>query len=84
MDDIFLYFVKLPEGIEEVVMPCIDGYTVYIDPTLSYHQQLEAYNHALRHIKNHDWEKHDVQKIEHEAHKKTAPAAYRSDLDDGL
>ena len=70
MDDIFLYFVKLPEGIDEVVLPCFDGYTVYIDPTLSYDQQLEAYNHALHHIRNHDWEKYDVQEVETEAHKK--------------
>lgn len=84
MDDIFLYFVKLPEGIEEVVMPCIDGYTVYIDPTLSYHQQIEAYNHALRHIKNHDWEKHDVQKIEYEAHKKMPRRQPRQIWNEGL
>lgn len=69
MDNIFLYFVKLPEGIDEVVMPCFDGYTVYIDPSLSYHQQIEAYNHALRHISNHDFEKHDLQEIEANAHK---------------
>ena len=71
MDNIFLYFVKLPEGIDEVVMPCFDGYTIYIDPSLSYHQQIEAYNHAIRHIRNHDFEKHDVQEIESNTHKLT-------------
>ncbi len=68
MDNIFTYFVKLPEGIDEVVMPCLDGYTVYIKESLSDDQRRKAYNHALHHINNHDFEKHDVQLIEAEAH----------------
>ena len=70
MDDIFVYLVKLPKGIDEVVMPCFDGYTVYIDPSLSHSAQVRAYKHALHHINNHDFAKSDVQKIEHEAHRK--------------
>lgn len=73
MDDIFVYFVKLPEDIDEVVMPCVGGYTIYIDPSLSYHQQIKAYNHALWHIQNNDWEKDDLQQIETEAHKENRP-----------
>lgn len=68
MDDVFVYFVKLPDGIDEVVLPCFGGYTVYIDPSLSYHQRIEAYNHAMHHINNNDFEKADVQQIEVEAH----------------
>lgn len=68
MDSIFTYFVKLPDGIDEVVMPCLDGYTVYIDVNLSEQQQLKAYAHALHHIRNNDFEKPDVQDIEAEAH----------------
>lgn len=68
MDNIFTYFVKLPDGIDEVVMPCIDGYTIYIDSNLSKQQQINAYYHALHHIRNHDFEKHDVQQIEADAH----------------
>lgn len=68
MDNIFTYFVKLPEGIDEVVMPCLDGYTIYIDESLCGEQRIKAYNHALHHINNHDFEKHDVQLIEAEAH----------------
>lgn len=68
MDSIFTYFVKLPYGIDEVVMPCLDGYTVYIDVNLSEQQQLKAYAHALHHIRNNDFEKPDVQAIEAEAH----------------
>ena len=70
MDDIFVYFIKLPEGVNEMVMPCFTGYTVYIDERLSDQKKLEAYNHAMWHIKNHDFEKADVQEIEHEAHQK--------------
>ena len=70
MNDIFVYLVKLPEGIDEVVLPCFDGYTIYIDPSLSHSEQLKAYKHALHHINNHDFEKSDVQKIEYEAHRK--------------
>lgn len=69
MDDVFIYFVKLPDGIDEVVMPCLDGYTVYIDTNLSEQQQIKAYNHALHHIRNRDFERPDVQDIEKEAHK---------------
>lgn len=68
MDSIFTYFVKLPPGIDEVVMPCLDGYTVYIDANLSEQKQLEAYAHAMHHIRNHDFERADVQEIESEAH----------------
>ena len=68
MDSIFTYFVKLPDGIDEVVMPCLDGYTVYIDVNLSEQQQIKAYAHALHHIRNNDFERPDVQSIESEAH----------------
>lgn len=69
MNDIFVYLVKLPEGIDEVVLPCFDGYTIYIDPSLSHSEQLKAYKHALSHIENNDFEKTDVQQIEYEANK---------------
>ena len=68
MDSIFLYFVKLPDGIDEVVMPCFEGYTVYIDENLSEQKQLKAYAHAMHHIRNHDFERGDVQEIESENH----------------
>ena len=68
MDSIFLYFVKLPDGIDEVVMPCLDGYTVYIDENLSEQRQLKAYAHAVHHIRNNDFERSDVQEIESKNH----------------
>lgn len=69
MDDVFVYFVELPDGINEAVMPCLGGYTIYIDKRLSDYAQQRAYNHAMYHIRNHDFEKADVQSIEYEAHK---------------
>lgn len=68
-EEIFVYRVPLPDGIHEVVLPCRDGYTVYLDDKLSYEQQLEKYRHAVDgHIVNGDFEKSDVQEIEHDAH----------------
>lgn len=70
MDNIYTYFVKFPNRcIREAVMPCSDGYTVYIDERLSFEQQIKAYNHAVRHIKNGDFEKYDVDRIEYDAHR---------------
>lgn len=68
MDDIFVYTVKLPPGIDEVVMPCLDGYTVYLDANLDHESRIKAYEHAVYHIRNHDFERPDVQEIETEAH----------------
>ena len=47
---IFIYFVRLPEGFNESVEPCFDGYTVYIEETLSDEAKIRAYDHAMRHI----------------------------------
>lgn len=69
-DDIYTYFVPLPDGINEIVLPCFGGYTVYIDARLSREKQLRSYQHALSHIINHDFEKADVQQIETEAHRR--------------
>lgn len=71
MSEVFVYLVDLPDGFQEVVMPCSDGnYTVYIDARLDNIQRQEAYQHAIRHIQNDDFSKTDVQSIEYEAHRK--------------
>ena len=70
MDDIFIQTVKLPPMIREIVTPCADGYTVYINDQLDHAGQIAALNHALEHIRNRDFEKHSVQNIEYETHKK--------------
>lgn len=54
-ENIYLYCVDIPGRIEEMVMPCADGYTVYVDIKLSQEQRLDAFNHALEHILKDDW-----------------------------
>lgn len=64
MDRIFVYLVDLPTKIHEMVTPCADGYTIYINARLSNLARVEAYDHALWHINNNDFEKEDAQEIE--------------------
>ena len=68
MPDAYTYFVLLPDGITEMVAPCPDGYTIYIDLRLDEQQRINAYNHALRHILSGDFERLDAQEIEENAH----------------
>ena len=70
MDSIFVYLVNLPDHIKEMVTPCFDGYTIYLDSNLDEIQQVKAFNHALSHIKGRDFEKSDVNAIEINAHTK--------------
>lgn len=69
MDEVFTYLVPLPAGINEMVTPCADGFTVYIDSDLDEAHRIRAYNHAIRHIKRGDFSKSDVGMIETENHK---------------
>ena len=68
MDEIYVYLVPLPEGIHEMIAPCADGYTVYIDAGLDRDGMRHAYEHALTHVANNDFRKADVQEIEFSAH----------------
>lgn len=70
MDEVFIYCVSLPIGINELVLPCADGYTVYINEKLDKDKKLQAYEHAMKHIRNNDWSKLDVQMIEAETHRR--------------
>lgn len=67
MDNVYVYYVQLPDGIDEAVLPCIDGYTIYIDSRQSKAEMEQAYKHAISHIINNDFEKFDVEQIETEA-----------------
>lgn len=67
MDNVYVYYVQLPDGIDEAVLPCIDGYTIYIDSRQSKVEMEQAYKHAISHIINNDFEKFDVEQIETEA-----------------
>ena len=68
MDNVFVYLVNLPDGVHEMVTPCLDGHTVYIDANLTADRQKELLDHAMTHIMENDFEKADVQQIEKEAH----------------
>lgn len=69
MDNVYVYIVDLPDRVDEMVAPCIDGYTVYLNARLSCAGRVKAYRHALRHIERNDWNKSSVQDIENDAHK---------------
>ena len=68
MDDVYVYLEPLPEGINEMITPCLGGYTIYLDPRQSFESMRVSYKHALSHIENNDFKKEDVQHIEEEAH----------------
>lgn len=68
-DDVYVRFCKMPGRMHEFVAPCAEGYCVYIDDSLDRPHQLAAYEHALEHINNEDWNESDVQEIEFKAHK---------------
>lgn len=68
MDNVFVYLIDMPIATKEMITPCADGYTVYINARLSKTQQQSAYLHAMTHIRNNDFEDYDVQKVELRAH----------------
>lgn len=68
IDDIWVYLVRLPDGINEMVAPSGTGYTIYIDERLTRESQAEAYAHAMRHITGEDFDSgKDVDTIESKA-----------------
>lgn len=69
-DDIYVYYVPLPEGVNEAVLSCLGGFTIYLDPRQSDDGLKRSYEHALKHIQDGDFFKTDVQSIESKAHKK--------------
>ena len=68
MDNIYHYIAPLPSGVNEVVMPCYDGFTIYTADRLDPDARKRAYRHALMHIKRNDWENINVQEIEKRTH----------------
>jgi hypothetical protein len=69
MDDVYIYYVELPAGINEALLKCVGGYTLYLDPRQSKEGMRRSYEHALKHIQNDDFSKTDIQEIEYKAHK---------------
>lgn len=53
----------------EMVIPNEDGsYTIIINAGLNYESQQKAFEHAMYHIENNDFQKESVQEIEYIAH----------------
>lgn len=71
--DVNVVLVNFPNsGKEMVVKNEDDTYTILINSRLSNDGQLKAYQHAMKHIENDDFEKSDAQQIEAVAHGLTA------------
>jgi len=67
--DINTFLLDMDVLIPEHVVRNRDGsYSIFINSRLSYDRQLEAYKHALKHIKDGDFDKKDADRIEFEAH----------------
>lgn len=67
--DVNIFLLDFSAPGKEMVLQNEDGsYTVLINAKLSKDGQLKAYQHALNHIENGDFEKSDVQSIEFRAH----------------
>lgn len=69
-EDVYIHYAQIPGTVNEAISPCEGGYNVTIDPRQSHEGLIRSYNHALKHIKEVDFEKDDVQAIETSAHKK--------------
>lgn len=62
--------MNLEYGMHEMVTANHDGsYTIFLNARDSHETRVASYSHALRHINNRDFEKHDVQQIEADCHK---------------
>ena len=73
LDDIFVYVNEdMPTGAAELVSPNPDGtYTILLNGKLSQKKQIDAFWHAIRHIRNGDFdriERYGIQAIESDAH----------------
>lgn len=72
--DVNTFLINFPTPGNEMVVENEDGsYTILINAKLSQDGQLKAYQHALSHINNEDFEKSDIQSIELHAHELEAP-----------
>lgn len=50
MDNVYVYMIDIKGKTDEMITPCADGYTVYIDDKLSPQGKRKAYVHAVSHI----------------------------------
>ena len=72
--DVNVVLLDFPKPGNEMVFENEDGsFTIMINSRLSHNRQLLAYNHAMKHIQDSDFQKADVQAIEAAAHGTRAP-----------
>lgn len=60
-----VYFLDMDTAVEEEVHPNEDGsYTIIINSRISYKRQMIAYQHAIKHIMDDDFNKENADDIE--------------------
>ena len=70
--DVNVVLLDFPNSQKEMVVPNEDGsFTILINAKHTTEQQAAAYDHAMEHIPNCDFQKKDVQQIEQTAHNLT-------------
>ena len=70
--DVNVVLLDFPNSQKEMVVPNEDGsFTILINAKHTTEQQAAAYDHAMEHIRNSDFQKKDVQQIEQTAHNLT-------------
>lgn len=58
-------------GIPEQINQNSDGsYTVFLNARYSYERWVHSMDHAFNHVREEDWQKHNVQHIESERHRR--------------
>ena len=69
MYDFNIVLLDMDEMIGETICQnADDSFTIFLNSKWSNEAQRFCLLHAFDHVRRHDWEKHDVQKIEAEAH----------------
>lgn len=71
MPDIYTCLLNMDTMVsEQVVHNSDDTYTIFLNARLTHERLLEAYDHAVNHIKRGDFEKEDANRIEAVAHRR--------------
>lgn len=68
-EDYTVWLMDMEYGIHEQVIKASDGHhTILLNARDADNQRMKGYEHAIEHLRNDDFEKADVQKIETDAH----------------
>ena len=70
MNEIHVHLMPFrnPKFHEAVTVNDDGSYSIFINANMASNQIEQAYHHAMTHINENDFEKHDIQQIESEAH----------------